>query len=125
MSKFDQEIILKKGTKRSYRFVTLSNGIKTLLISDSVAGRANAFFFVGSGSARDPPNKYGLSHFLEHVLFLGNKKYPKEDQFRQFVRTNGGSTNAHTELDLTYYHFEINQEKLLNGLDQFASFFTL
>ena len=38
----------------------------------------------------------GLAHFNEHMLFLGTKKYPKEDSFEEFLSANGGASNAYT-----------------------------
>jgi len=41
------------------------------------------------------------------MLFLGSKKYPKEDYYSEFITGNGGSKNASTSLLTTKYHFDI------------------
>ena len=65
---------------------------------------------VGVGSLYDPPKANGLAHFLEHMLFLGTKKYPSENQYSQFIQSNGGSKNAATSENYTYYYFDIKNE---------------
>jgi len=38
----------------------------------------------------------GLAHFLEHMLFLGSKKFPVPDEYRNFLSQNSGFSNAYT-----------------------------
>lgn len=40
----------------------------------------------------------GLSHYLEHMLFMGSKKYPSENEYDDFISKHGGFSNAYTEL---------------------------
>ena len=84
---------------------------------------AAAAMVVGVGSMYDPPEAQGMAHFLEHMLFMGTKKYPTENAFDAFLSKQGGSDNAYTELEYTVYHFEIPQEGLFQALDMFAQFF--
>jgi nardilysin len=85
---------------------------------------AAAAMVVGVGSMYDPPECQGMAHFLEHLLFMGSKKYPEENAYDSFMSKHGGSDNAFTELEHTVYHFEIPQEHLPSALDMFAQFFT-
>jgi nardilysin len=85
---------------------------------------AAAAMVVGVGSYYDPPECQGLAHFLEHLLFMGSKKYPEENAYDKFMSKHGGSDNAFTELEHTVYHFEIPQDHLVGALDMFAQFFT-
>jgi nardilysin len=85
---------------------------------------AAAAMVVGVGSMYDPPECQGMAHFLEHLLFMGSKKYPLENAYDSFMSKHGGSDNAFTELEHTVYHFEIPQEHLAGALDMFAQFFT-
>ena len=52
--------------------------MQVMLISDPTCDYAAAAIDVGVGSASDPDAFPGLAHFLEHMLFLGTQKYPKE-----------------------------------------------
>ena len=40
----------------------------------------------------------GLSHYLEHMLFMGSAKYPNENEYDDYLTKHGGSSNAFTEL---------------------------
>lgn len=49
----------------------------------------------------------GIAHFLEHMLFLGSKKYPNGTYFNDFIAKNGGWTNAYTDLESTNFHYKL------------------
>lgn len=78
---------------------------------------------VGVGSFSDPQDIQGLAHFLEHMLFMGSEKYPKENEFDAYIKRKGGSDNASTECEYTTYYFECQEKYLLTGMDMFAHFF--
>ncbi|XP_043474381.1 nardilysin-like [Leptopilina heterotoma] len=78
---------------------------------------------VGVGSFSDPAEIPGLAHFLEHMVFMGSKKYPEENDFDSFIKKRGGSDNASTECEQTTFHFEIQEKHLPQALDRFAQFF--
>lgn len=75
------------------------------------------------GSFFDPTEIQGLSHFLEHMIFMGSEKYPKENEFDQYVSNNGGADNAMTECEYTMFYFEIVEEHLAGAIDRFAQLF--
>ena len=125
-SKYKQKVvdIQKSETDdRSYRFLELTNGLKVVLISDLEADKSAASMTVYRGSYQDPPDREGLAHFLEHMLFIGTEKYPEPDGYLQFVRANGGSSNAYTASDHTNYFFDIGSHAFKEGFDRFAQFF--
>ena len=92
---------------------------------DEEAGirKAAAAMVVNVGSFSDPLCCQGTAHYLEHMLFMGTKKYPKENEYDAFLSKNGGSDNAFTELEYTLYHFDVAQEKLWEAMDMFSQFF--
>ena len=63
--------------ERKYRRFLLPNKMKVMLISDRTLQRGAASMTVAVGSMSDPENRYGMAHFLEHMLFLGTEKYPE------------------------------------------------
>lgn len=71
----------------------------------------------------DPPELPGLAHFCEHMLFLGTKKYPEENDYNMYLSQNGGGSNAATYMDHTNYYFDINPDNLEGALDRFSQFF--
>ena len=117
------DIIKAKNDSRNYRYIELENGITAVLISDPSAQKAAAAIDVGVGSFDNPVGKEGLAHFLEHVLFLGNKKYPDTKGFSNFLNQHGGYNNAYTSSKNTNYHFTVNATYLEEALDRLAQFF--
>lgn len=79
--------------------------------------------YVNIGNLYDPPHINGLAHFLEHMLFLGTKKYPEENYYSKFIQSKGGQKNASTSEDYTQYHFDIKNENFEEALDIFSQFF--
>lgn len=108
---------------RLYRGLELSNHMKVLLVSDPKTDKSSAAMDVNVGFLSDPKEVYGLAHFCEHMLFLGTKKYPNENDYNKFLSEHGGSSNAATYLDHTLYYFDIIPEKLSQALDRFSQFF--
>ena len=89
--------VTKSGEdQRSYRFVTLSNGLRAVLVSDPNTTKSAAAIDVGNGYLSDPAELPGLAHFLEHMLFLGTEKYPSESAYADFIESHGGFSNAYT-----------------------------
>ncbi len=62
---------------------------------------------VHAGSCLDPLEYQGLAHFCEHMLFMGTKKYPSENDFSEFISNHAGNDNAFTSEKDTNYTFEI------------------
>ncbi|MFV1872542.1 MAG: insulinase family protein [Oleiphilus sp.] len=110
--------------QRDYYTLTLDNQLQVVLISDPTSDKASAALDVYVGSADDPSEFLGLAHFLEHMLFLGTKKYPTPDEYQKFISNHGGSHNAFTSLDHTNYFFDINANHLEEALDRFSEQFT-
>lgn len=81
---------------------TLKNGMKFLVIEDYSIPNANMYLFYKVGSRNEYQGITGLSHFFEHMMFNGAKKYgPKV--FDQVMEFNGGANNAYTTSDVTVY----------------------
>lgn len=78
---------------------------------------------VAVGSFSTPPNLDGLAHYLEHVLFMGSERHPKENAFDALLNQIGGTSNAYTDTERTVYHFSCPQSHLREVLDVFAQFF--
>jgi nardilysin len=60
--------------------------------------QAAAALAVGAGSFLDPPGRQGLAHLLEHMLFMGSRRFPSENAYDDYLTRHGGSSNAYTEL---------------------------
>jgi insulysin len=108
---------------RDYRFLSLPNALKVLLISDPTTDKAAASMDVFVGTNNDPANFPGLAHFLEHMLFLGTDRYPEAGEYQQFISDQAGSHNAFTAPEHTNYFFSLNPKALEPALDRFSRFF--
>lgn len=81
---------------------TLKNGMKFLVVEDNSIPNANMYLFYKVGSRNEYQGITGLSHFFEHMMFNGAKKYgPK--LFDQTMEFNGGANNAYTTENVTVY----------------------
>lgn len=81
---------------------TLKNGMKFLVVEDNSIPNANMYLFYRVGSRNEHQGITGLSHFFEHMMFNGAKKYgPK--LFDQTMEFNGGANNAYTTENVTVY----------------------
>jgi predicted Zn-dependent peptidase len=81
---------------------TLKNGMKIMVLEKTTIPNANMYIFWKVGSRNEYPGITGLSHFFEHMMFNGAKKYgPKE--FDRVMEANGGANNAYTSQNITAY----------------------
>ena len=121
----EKNIIIPKNEKRAIKGGTLENEIKYVTINDPNLDITSVVVTVNIGSlAEDKELKFqGLAHFLEHMLFLGSKKYPGIDTYNNLINSNGGTSNAYTENTRTTYHFSIYNNLLDQALDIFSRFF--
>ena len=109
--------------KSEVRKLTLDNGVKVYLLSNPDFNVSAASMVVEVGSLEDPDNREGLAHFLEHMLFLGTKKYPDVDEYSTYLKTFGGYSNAYTAGDHTNYQLQVLPDGFEGALDRFAQFF--
>ncbi|EAT11978.1 peptidase M16 [Bermanella marisrubri] len=120
---FDTQPVSSPMDEKQYRYTTLENGLPVLLISDANADHGAASLDVNVGSLQNPKDRQGLAHFLEHMLFLGTKKYPDAGEYQAFLSQHGGTHNAFTASEHTNYFFQINAGHLEGALDRFSRFF--
>lgn len=94
---------LQAATKpEDIKSFTLKNGMTILVLEDHSIPNANMYLFWKVGSRNEYPGITGLSHFFEHMMFNGAKKYgPK--QFDRVMEANGGANNAYTTENTTVY----------------------
>ncbi len=90
------------SAQQDIRTQTLSNGMKVIVQEDHGIPNVAMYFFYRIGSRNERPGTTGISHFFEHMMFNGAKKYgPK--QFDREMDNSGGSNNAYTSNDVTVY----------------------
>jgi predicted Zn-dependent peptidase len=103
------------GTAQEVEFIeyTLDNGLDVILHKDNSAPVVTTSVMYHVGAKDENPERTGFAHFFEHLLFEGTENIPKGEWFK-IVSSNGGSNNANTTDDRTYYYeiFPSNQLEL-------------
>ncbi len=90
---------------------TLKNGLTVYVIKNALAPVVNVSLIYKVGTADDPRDQHGLSHFLEHMMFKGTKAVPKGELDRLILQ-QGGIYNAYTTSDYTCYTTDIVKDQL-------------
>src|SRR5215475_2434840 len=81
---------------------TLKNGMKVLVQSDHSIPNVALYIFYRIGSRNEHPGTTGLSHFFEHMMFNGAKKYGP-GELDKAMEANGAANNAYTSENVTVY----------------------
>tara|TARA_B100001173_G_C16027665_1_gene564857 strand:- start:794 stop:2119 length:1326 start_codon:yes stop_codon:yes gene_type:complete len=93
----------------------LDNGLHVILHRDNSVPIVTISVLYHVGSKDEDPERTGFAHFFEHLLFEGTKNIPKGKWF-SIVTGNGGSNNAYTTNDFTYYYENFPSNNLKLGL---------
>jgi zinc protease len=91
-----------RGQSFDIKTHTLKNGMKILVQEDRSIPNAAMYIFYRIGSRNERPGTTGISHFFEHMMFNGAKKYGP-GQFDRVMEAAGGRNNAYTSYDVTVY----------------------
>ena len=81
----------------------LDNGMHVILHQDNSAPVVTVSVMYHVGAKDENPERTGFAHFFEHLLFEGTENIPRGEWFN-IVTSNGGSNNANTTDDRTYYY---------------------
>ncbi len=103
-----------------YEEFDLDNGLHVILHQDNSAPvvTVGVMYDVGGkdlGGAPETGLRTGFAHFFEHLLFEGTENIGRGEWFK-IVTSNGGSNNANTSLDRTYYYEVFPSNNLELGL---------
>ena len=112
-----------KADWRKYKAVRLENGVTCLVINDKESKTTAMSCIVEVGASSDPREMSGLAHFCEHMCFLGSEKYPGENEYKRYLASHGGRSNASTSMHITNYKFEILADHAEKAVDIFSNFF--
>ena len=83
----------------------LKNGLKVILHQDNSTPIVAVSVMYHVGSKNEDPERTGFAHFFEHLMFEGSKHIGR-GEYSNYVQSAGGTLNANTSSDRTYY-FEI------------------
>src|SRR3984957_17723022 len=93
----------------------LPNGLHVILHADHHAPVVAVSVMYHVGSKNEEAGLPGFAHFFEHLLFEGSDNI-KRGQFMKIVSANGGSNNANTTQDRTFYYELFPSNYLETGL---------
>lgn len=93
----------------------LDNGLQVILHQDKTAPVVTTAVMYHVGAKNEDPERTGFAHFFEHLLFEGTENIEKGSWFK-IVSSNGGSNNANTTDDRTYYYENFPSNNLELGL---------
>jgi len=98
-------LVLNAQEKIQYIEYDLPNGIHVILHQDSATPIVAVSVLYHVGSKNENENRTGFAHFFEHLLFEGSENIER-GEYDELVESNGGTLNANTSQDRTFY-FEI------------------
>lgn len=84
----------------------LDNGLTVLYEKVPGVKVVSVQCWIKTGSVNENDKLSGISHFLEHMLFNGTKKF-KSGEIDEYLDAKGGYNNAFTSLDVTNYYVTI------------------
>lgn len=99
----------------SFEEYDLDNGLHVILHQDNAAPVVTTSVMYHVGAKDEESDKTGFAHFFEHLLFEGTENIERGEWFK-LVTSNGGSNNANTTQDRTYYYENFPSNNLELGL---------
>jgi len=93
---------LSEKSPSDIRSLTLDNGLKIIVWPDHDIPNIVLYNFVRAGGRNEYPGITGLSHFFEHMMFLGTSSR-EPGEFDRTMEAAGGANNAYTSEDVTVY----------------------
>jgi len=94
----------------------LRNGLQVLIIERHDAPVVTTLLYYKVGARDEALHDAGISHFLEHMMFKGTRRYGK-GQLDLVTTALGGSNNAWTSHDHTAYWFEFASDRWEHALE--------
>ena len=106
-------VMLFNAQQIKFEEYDLPNGLHVILHQDNSAPVVTTSVMYHVGAKDEAAGRTGFAHFFEHLLFEGTKNIKRGEWFK-IVSANGGSNNANTDPDRTYYYetFPSNNEQL-------------
>lgn len=94
---------------------TLPNGLHVILHEDHTTPIVAVSVMYHVGSKNEKPDRTGFAHFFEHLLFEGSENIAR-GEFDDYISRAGGTNNANTWYDRTYYYEVLPSNQLALGL---------
>ncbi|MDQ1297133.1 MAG: zinc protease [Bacteroidota bacterium] len=92
--------------------ICLNNGLRVLAHEDRSTPLVAMNILYGVGSRDEDPDRTGLAHLFEHLMFGGTESIPEFDRHLQIA---GGENNAFTNPDITDYYITLPANNIETG----------
>lgn len=99
-----------------YHKAVLDNGLALVAESHPHVRSVSVAVWIRVGSAQDPVNQSGVSHFIEHMVFKGTSERSALE-IATVLESLGGELNAFTDREFTCFHATVLAEHLPIALD--------
>ena len=106
---------IASAQKVEFEEFDLDNGLHVILHQDNTAPVVITSVMYDVGGKDRELNRTGFAHFFEHLLFEGSENIER-GEFMKIIPANGGTFNANTSQDRTYYYEIFPSNKLELGL---------
>jgi zinc protease len=93
----------------------LDNGLHVILQPDNTTPNVIVSLMYHVGSKNELPHRTGFAHFFEHLMFEGTANIQR-GFFDRYVEEAGGTSNAFTSNDVTFYYVMLPSNQLELGL---------
>jgi len=107
----DPELLVELPVNPDVRIGTLDNGLTFYVrFNDSPGQRVELRLVVDAGSVVEAEDQSGVAHLLEHMMFNGTEKYPKNGLItvlESFGPQFAPDINAYTSFDETVYELSV------------------
>jgi zinc protease len=94
----------------------LQNGLRVLIVERHLDPVVAVTLWYRVGARDEREHEAGVSHFLEHMMFKGSRRFGKGEVDR-VTASLGGTNNAYTSYDHTAYWFEFASDRWERALD--------
>ncbi len=92
-----------KAQKIEFSEFDLENGLHVILHQDNSTPIVAVSVMYDVGSKNENPELTGFAHFFEHLMFEGTENIGR-GEYGKYVEKAGGTLNANTSQDRTYYY---------------------
>lgn len=108
-------LLFAQGSRINFTQYDLPNGLHVILHEDHATPIVAVTVLYHVGSKNEDPNRTGFAHFFEHLMFEGSENI-KRGEFMKTVQNAGGTLNANTSFDRTFYYEVLPSNQLELGL---------
>jgi zinc protease len=97
--------------KIEFKEFDLDNGLHVIMHQDQSTPIVVTSVLYHVGSKNENPERTGFAHFFEHLMFEGSENIER-GQYMNIIQGRGGTLNAYTSNDITYYYESLPSNEL-------------